>query len=221
MKIIINWSNMKTFNRILTIFYIILYTLEICAQPRVITDVNITNIEQDKDQIILDIYNASSDTIYLFDSYLHESLPISKYLHRYNYRYNEYKLSFLPLLPYLSVDLSDTYISTNNKILYKGQILYHFIPIYPFGSHKIKLPINALFVNEYVDDINPWQFTKFDKSIEFKNRFMQIPQIIILEFAIYLKLKWLTNQHAYYFNEVEFNNEALSYHILRIPINTN
>lgn len=51
--------------------------------------------------------NSDNDTFYLFNSYLKDGLENAKYLKRFDKKNKQCKISFLPLITYLTTDRTD------------------------------------------------------------------------------------------------------------------
>lgn len=168
------------------------------------------------DSLTIGIFNSSEqDTLYLFDSYLVPDLLYSKYLHRYNKKNQECKLSFLPLLPYLSFQKSSPIIIGQNRIVNYFQIIYSFQIIPPNSLIEIQFP-NNIFDTKYIKDFKAEELSKFDK-VKIKNISQPKCKNQIIEFAIYDDISFF-NEQDFYFNEKIFNEKALSYKLLRILI---
>jgi hypothetical protein len=167
------------------------------------------------------ITNNSPDTLFLFDSYLNEELYGSRYLHRYDKKAKRCKLSFLPLLPYLSPRYRDVVILGGEKIANKGQIIFHFKAIPPNETYAVSIPKDFFHSREYVDEVYPQKYSKFDRRIKFRSRKRNRCDDVLVEFAIYKSVDLLKSENAYYFDELAFNEQALSYDILSITIEPN
>ncbi len=170
---------------------------------------------------IIEIRNFSLDTIYLFDSYLSSDLITSKYLHRYNTNQKKCKLSLLPLIPYLSVNLSDVIILGKEKIIKKNKTLYSFTPIYPKSMIKVKIPVNALEMNYKILDFDVKTKGSFE-DIYFKNvKYTESKcSDIIIELAIYKNINLLNSKEAYYLNSEDFAIQSIAFEILEVPISS-
>jgi len=175
--------------------------------------------------ISIDIINASEDTLYLFNSYLHDSYTASKFLHKVDVQDSIYKISFLPILPYLGVKTSDVINLSENKISTPFQILYDFIVLPPQTYYEAKIRLATLFkhLNEKenaVTDYNAYSLNKYDRKTKFS--FVTVSSLIgyqiKVEFAYYKNVSLLCNQNAYYTNEFDFNKQAKSFKILSLPI---
>ncbi len=179
------------------------------------------------DCIVFEFTNESSDSLYLFDSYLNEVTVLLKesvcdsikYLHRYDKEQRQCKFSFLPFLPYLSVQCTDLVVLGEDRFIRKGQILYHFSLISPKSKLSVVIPRNAFYSKKYVKDVSLKGFSIFDKGIKFENVLPPKCGRMIVEFAIYQKIDLLISADVYYLDEVSFNEQALSYEIFSISIN--
>ena len=186
----------------------------------------ILNVSNDTDgNVVFEFINQANDSLYLFDSYLdgtysiiNEDLYGSKYLHRYDMKLKECKLSFLPILPFLSVNYTDVVVAGENKLIRKGQILYHFKPIPPQSCIQIAVPRKVFYSKEYVKEITLKDYSKFDSTIKFKDVIPKRCQRIKVEFAIYKDVSLLTSYDAFYFDELNFNKQALSYEVFSVSM---
>ena len=177
------------------------------------------------DTVYVSLNNKGLDTLYLFNSYLEmnpeydrygtEPLWESEYLHRFDKGLNEYKLSFLPIIPYLSVRYSDVAIHGKSRIVHRWQLLYGFKTIFPNDSIQISIPKSAFVQELYVKDVPIKQFGKNDK-ISFEKIQVRQPKTISLEFALYRSIDLLRSTDAYYFNEADFDEQAKSYEVMTI-----
>lgn len=164
------------------------------------------------------IINTHTDTIYLFDSYLVDDLVYSKYLHRTDKKKKMCKVSFVPIIPYLSVEKADVVILGKERIIMKDQVLYSFRIIPPKTYFCIKIN-RSVFENivENILDFDTKKFTKFDNP-----RFKTVSEVKctkrLLEFAFFNDISLLADKKAYYLNEFNFNKQAQSYEILSINL---
>jgi len=172
-----------------------------------------------------EIINNSTDSLFLFDSYFNEEttaiinkIPNAKYLHRFDTKSKQCKLSFLPLLPFLSVDKTDVIVFGENSVVRKGQILFHFKIISPQSKTVIKLPKESFYQTNFIKEIYPKKLSKFDNKINVKDIYNTKCKYIIVEFAVYKNIDIFRNKDAYYYDEFNFNTQALSYKIISIPV---
>lgn len=184
------------------------------------------SFEEKNNSIELHIVNTTKDTLYLFNSYFSEMFYSSKYLHRIKKKKKEYIISFLPLVPYLSTISTDKQIINANRIIQKGQVLYNFVKLIPQTYFTIEIPYNSLFKNinnkknVVCASVFQEKLNKFDK-VKFKyfsSRKLKGIFELLFEFAIYDKVNLLCESSSYYLDETNFNTQANSYTILRIPI---
>lgn len=160
-------------------------------------------------------FNVSQDTLYLFDSYICNDFYKSKWLHRYSRNRNLLKLSFLPLVPFLSVHYTDKLIIGERRLINKWQVLYHFTPIPPRGKIRVNLPLEVFKTYDYVIDIDMKQLSIFQDDIKFKRRRIKKLTDIAIEFAFYDQIN-LLNSESFYKNEFKSGEQALNYNILEI-----
>lgn len=182
-------------------------------------------VNESNDCMSFEFINKSDDSLYLFDSYLNEILILSeenlydtKYLHRYDRKTKKCKFSFLPFLPYLSVQYTDLAAIGENRFVRKGQIVYHFSLIPPKGKLNIVIPKKFFYSTKYVKDMSLEKISIFDKGINFDDILKKGCSQIIVEFAIYKNIDLLTSIDSYYLDEIGFNKQALSYEIFSILI---
>ena len=64
----------------------------------------------------------------------------------------------------------------------------------------------------------PQKISKFD-TIEFSEIQYEKCDTIVVEFALYKNIDLLISKDAYYFDEFNFNDQALSYTILSVSVN--
>jgi hypothetical protein len=163
------------------------------------------------------ITNTLKDTIFLFDSYLINDLIDSKYLHRMDKENKICKISFIPIIPYLSVEKTDAIIIGKERIVRRNQVLYSFKAIPPKRRLCIKIIRDAFNKNDLVEDFNAKKFTKFDNP-----KFTTLTDVrcvnTFIEFAFYKDISLLSNIKSYYLDEFNFNNQAQAYKILSAPL---
>ena len=169
-----------------------------------------------ENNFIVEISNCTSDTIYLFDSYLHPGLIKSKYLYRYNADANECRLSTLPLIPYLSVKLSDVIILGEEKIIKKYKNLYSFTSITPYSKVNLEIPIDEFNTNYGILDFDVKTKGSFDEIDFEKVKTEKVCSDIILELAIYKDVSLLLSKQAYYFEPEEFDEQAKLFNTFKI-----
>lgn len=134
------------------------------------------------DTVYVTLNNNRLDTLYLFNSYLEmnpeydcfgtEPFWESEYLHRFDKESNQYKLSFLPIIPYLSVRFNDVAIHGKSRIVHKWQLLYGFKTLFPNDSILIRIPKLAIEQKLYVEDVPIKDFGK-NNEIRFKKNSCQ------------------------------------------------
>lgn len=183
-------------------------------------------LDKNDSNITIHITNNSSDTIYLFDSYIvkdPENLWTSEYLYRYNKRSKTDIISFIPLIPYLGPCYrGDRWYFGNIRIVKSGKVLWHFQTIAPLSSIKISLPAEILSYAHKYYDINETNNNKFEKGLNFRERkILSQSQNKIIEFAIYKEVELLLDREAYYYNEFKYNEQAINFIKLTISIDNN
>ncbi|MFV0332061.1 MAG: hypothetical protein ACK5KL_19915, partial [Dysgonomonas sp.] len=211
------------------IFVFILFSFSLWGQNSLIEDKKSQTYLQDrynneiyvnkrivKNDFIIEICNNTSDTIYLFDSYLTPELIKSKYIHRYNADVEKCKLSTLPLIPYLSVKLSDVIILGKDKIVKRYKTLYSFTPINPHCEIKLAIPLDVLNNNYKILDFEVKDKGSFDEIFFESINIDQKCSNIIIELAIYQKIDLLVSKEAYYLDSEKFEEQAKSFDVLAI-----
>ena len=174
----------------------------------------------DNKEACISLINTSNDTVYVFSSYLEKEYCMSEYLHRYAMKDKTYKLSFLPLLPYLSPKFSDNIVDEPSKIISYSQINFCFIPIPPKDTVDIYIPKEALVSQRYMRDVCAERKNKFD-SIKWKKwKKERTDNLIHVEFAIYKDVSFAEPDN-YYLDEYWAAEKALDYSIVVFEIALN
>ncbi|MDH6310475.1 hypothetical protein M2451_004019 [Dysgonomonas sp. PFB1-18] len=221
-------------NTLILAIILFIFSFQVKAQVN-ISNINLSQhsdslisilVNTNKDVFEFELINNTSDSLYLFDSYLNENafsdieqLYNARYLHRFDRKENQCKLSFLPLIPYLSVERNDLYIIGENRLIRKGQILYSFKSILPHSKLCIKIPKESFYQEKYIKEVDTKKMSKFDKKMKIKNIDGVKCDNIVVEFAVYKNINIINNFEAYYYNEFEFNEQVLSYSIISVLIN--
>jgi hypothetical protein len=180
---------------------------------------------EDATGLTFKVVNTTDKSVYLFSSYFPEMFHSSKYIHRLNKKDKTYRVSFLPLIPYLSTKPTDKIILGSDRIISKGQVLYNFVKMLPQTYHEIKVSYDNLFMNVEKEnnltcDFEASEKGKFDK-IKFKNLStdkLKGKYKLFFEFATYYQVDVLCSQAAYYLNEFEFDKQAKSFRKLSVPL---
>lgn len=166
------------------------------------------------------IKNPLTDTVYLFDSYLLDDLIYSKYLHRIDKPNRVHKISFIPIIPYLSVEKSDVIVLGKERIVKRNQVLYGFKTIPPKTYLRIKINYKIFNNDENIVDFDAKKMSKFDNVIFENERTIDtIRYSKCVEFAIYKNVSLLTSKKSYYLDEFNFNWQAQSFIIISCIIN--
>jgi hypothetical protein len=207
------------------------FFIQLNAQTNQCDSLFVQFIGEKENDFEFEIINNSKDTLYLFDSYLFDrderiigtyldgkEMQRSKYLHRYDKKTKQCKLSFLPLLPFLSVRHNDLIVLGGNKVAHIGQVLYHFRLIPPNSKNAIVISKSAFYSEDYVKEVYPQKISKFD-TIKFRKSKHTKCDTVIVEFALYKNIDLLNSKDAYYFDEFNFNEQALSYIVLSVSVN--
>lgn len=158
------------------------------------------------------LYNNTSDTVYLFNSYIDSMFYRAKYLHHYDKRKHKHTISFLPIFPYIGVKYSDLVTLGANRLVKQNQVLYAFTEILPSKSVVIHFSNDLLKPQGFVkgiDLINIDRYSKFKyKTLKYKNINIDVT---VVQFAIYQNINLLNNETSFYLDEFNFNRESKSY----------
>lgn len=178
----------------------------------------------DLNTVEVTVYNNSNSPAYLFDSYLKGGLYRSKYLHRYNEEDNTYKLSLIPLLPYLTVEYSHPIVEklqSLGRVINYGEVTFGFQTIEPQSNYSFTIFVKDIIDSPFVYDIDlknidylpPRQLFRESKTIE-------NPHVssVTLELAIYKNINVLINNNAYHFDCYNYNQKAKDYKIISIVL---
>ncbi len=171
--------------------------------------------------LLVRIINSSDRSRFLFSAYFDSKYHSSKYLHRIDKGLGKYKLSFLPLIPYLSTKPTDKQIIGYERIVNKGQILYVFVEFVPNSYYELEIDYNSFDLEGYlVCDFKPKESSKF-KPIKFKylkSNKLKNELHLEFEFAVYQDVGLLCKESAYYLEEYEFNSQAKAFEIVSVPV---
>ncbi|OOQ58394.1 hypothetical protein [Mucilaginibacter pedocola] len=179
---------------------------------------------KDSNYLILNVINNREDTFYLFDSYLKKDYYSSRHLHRIDTKKGIYKISFLPIIPFLTTELSD--VIKNDPLFKKGQITYHFTQLLPNSIFEIKIPIkellrNSELLNNVIKDYDVRQLNKYSKSNYeevFSNNLRNTLYKFQIELAVYRSVELLCKKGAYYYQEEEFDRQSKDFELLSVDI---
>lgn len=185
--------------------------------------ISVSLIEK-SDSVKFVLYNDNEHPLWLFDSYLDprygKVLFQSQYLHRLERKTNQFKLSFLPITPWLFIKYSDLIIRDERTIRSVGQVLYHFRQIMGKDSMTISIPKEAFLCKEYVIDKPLVKYHNYDsvRRVKFRTttRSPQQPYRTV-EFAMYRSLEGI-NETNYYFHEGIFDDAVKGYDVLAVTI---
>lgn len=171
-----------------------------------------------KDSLSISFYNTTADTIYLFNSYFSNDISTSKFLYRINKKENKRKISFLPLVPYLSTKYSDNII-IQNRVMSNYQVVYNFAKIPP--NYKYEFCVKILDyknLNTLVKDFNLASLNKFQPIKKIKI-LKVVPSLNFeIELAYYKNVNLLCNKNDYFLKELEFNTQAKSFEVIKIKL---
>lgn len=180
-----------------------------------------------EDSVYVAIHNDSQDTVCLFTGYIHSRASQSKYskvdmmlyLHRYVTELGQYKLSFVPLKPFIQY----TSHMPVSKIGYEDEpnwpLTYEFALIAPHDMFIYPISIASILKKEYIEDFHPENFpfynilaiekgnqTYLGKHAEYKPYINKLKisrapdrdkDWIIIEFAIYTQWNLMVNPYSF------------------------
>ncbi|MBR5908211.1 MAG: hypothetical protein IKZ50_07490 [Bacteroidales bacterium] len=182
-------------------------------------------VNYNKDSIIIDLFNNNSDTSYIFSSYYYDSL-ISKYLydaplfHRYNAKQNVYKLSLLPILPFMSTRSTDRVVLKKElRVKTKGQILFDFITLPPHSRCQLTFEKDRVFSGVFIKDFEVEFISCYDHLLI--DDCLITPcntDLIYLELAIYKDVNKIYSSDFRYLSENDYDLYAKQYIVLKIPL---
>lgn len=180
--------------------------------------------DADSSGITVSIYNTTKDTLYIFNSYIQNQIAGSKYIHRVDTKNRVYKVSFLPLVPYVFTTYSD--VITADPVIGHQQVVYDFFKLPPNSQQDIRLSYSDLFKNRnyknnVMKDFDVKKLHKYTKKLPQKfytTTGLKGKYKLQLEFAVYKSVNLLCNQSAYYMQEFDFDQQAKDFKILAVPI---
>lgn len=199
--------------RLLPLLLMLFYCININAQLSIVK-----KGELDHTTFYASLANETKDTLYVFDSYFQGKKRIdSPVFYHFNKKKNTCTITFLPLVPYLTVSTkSDHIILGPNSYVNYGQYQYHFAKVSPSDTITIYLnPYGADF--PCCKEVNLRKYTKFDKKIKFKITELPYSYKLNCQIAVYKDISYLLSDEYFYNREIEFNNQALSYEFITIP----
>lgn len=175
--------------------------------------------------ITVTIINTTDDTLFVFSSYLQQQFLGSKYLHRIDFCSKQYKLSMLPIIPYVFTKYSDNVATSEEAILGNHQIVYDFIKFLPNSKRELEFKYSDIFRNrsDYNNVIKDFNIKLFNKNSKIPIKVFTTKKIsgkfdFSIEFAVYKTIDLLCNQTAYYTNEFEFDKQSKNFNVLSIPV---
>lgn len=178
------------------------------------------------DNLVFTFSNSSKDTLFLFSTYFDNQYLSSKYLHRIDKECKTYKLSFLPLLPYIAAYLTDKIILYNeNKIIMEGQTLYQFVKIGPMETFTLNLPYSKLFLHkdEKNNAVKDFSFEKVDKRAikQLSLRRLKGKYCLSFEFALYKKVDLLLSRDLYINGGIKTYEQSKDFETVKVAVNLN
>ena len=211
---------MNPLYRIFPILFICLSCFTSQSQTRSIS----VSLIEESDSVKFVLLNNTEHPLWLFDSYLDpkygDVLFQSPYLHRVERKANQFKLSFLPVTPWLSVKYSDLIIRNEKTLRYPGQVIYHFRQMAGKDAIEVSVPKDAFFCEEYVIDKSLLQYHSYDfaRRVKFRTTARRPQESFrTVEFAVFQSLEGI-NETNYYFNGRVFDDAVKGYDILAVTI---
>jgi len=181
--------------------------------------------KEDTAAITITIINTTKDTLYIFNSYLQQQFISSKYIHRIDLHKRLYKVSFLPIVPYVFTKYSDVIITKDAAIIGNHQVVYDFFKLPPNSNQEIELKYQQLFNsrNKNNNASKDYDVKKLNKNSKISTNFYTTNKLtgkynLIFEFAVYKSVDLLCKQSAYYLQEYKFDKQSKNFKILIVPV---
>ena len=181
--------------------------------------------KDDTSAIRLTIINTTKDTLYMFNSYLYEQFLGSKYLHRIDLNKKQYKVSLLPLVPYVYTKYSDVVVISDEAIIGNHQIVYDFFKLPPNSTQEIEFKYRDLFKNKNKSNnvSKDYNVKLLNKNSKISKSFYTTSKLagkynLTFEFAVYKSVDLLCKQTAYYLQEYKIDKQSKNFKILSVPI---
>lgn len=181
----------------------------------------LTYSETDLD-LKLTISNFKKDTIYIFSTYFDSIFYNSPNLHRFDKSIKNYKISFLPLLPYLRLVTTDLIRTNSEDRTLDNQNSYSFIVIPPNFNYTLNFPFVYLLPNLVTTDfdlknvqLSRYSLFEFGKKIKklSLNKINSI-QSVSFEFSYYSDISFICETSNLYLETDQFRNKALQFNTL-------
>ena len=210
-------------NTLRRIFPILLICLSCFTGRSQIRNISVSLCEE-SDSVKFVLHNNAGQPLWLFDSYLDpkygDVLFQSPYLHRVDRKTNRFKLSFLPVSPWLSLNHSDLIIRNRETIRYPGQVVYHFRKMAEKDSLEVAIPKEAFLCEEYVIDrpLTKYHYYDAPHKVKFRTATRRPQQSSrTVEFALFQSLNGI-NENNYYYNWLIFDEAVKGYGVLAVTI---
>lgn len=185
------------------------------------------------DTVDIRLTNISDKTILLFDGYFldrerdfHYVVLVDDILYRYNPHKDIFKISFLPLVQYLTYVPWDVIVIGRGRVTRGFQVLYSFRPIKQGETICISLPFKFPRADTWIEDIdtrdyNVWEARGKATVTKIKKSEKQISQTenpeVCMEFALYCDTTGLSIDD-FFSNTGRFNNRVKCFKTLCIPL---
>jgi hypothetical protein len=183
---------------------------------------------QDTATITVNIINTTKDTLYIFNSYFQSQFLNSKYLHRIIQQKKTYKVSFLPIIPYVFTKYSDVVVTTDEALIGNHQVVYDFYKLPPNSSQQIEFSYQELFKNRNKSNnvSKDYDVKKLNKNSRPSQSFYTTSKLkgkyhFEFEFAVYKSVYLLCNQTAYYLQEYKFDKQSKDFKVITVPAKIN
>lgn len=139
------------------------------------------------DSIYVNVVNPTKDTLYLFDSYF--QYADDPHLHRLIDESGEVQLSLVPMPCYVGWQ---PHRITDNLLLCRGGLTYHFQILVPTSSQIVAIPKACLYQKEYFLDFDADSY--FYNGIDFSLPQQVETKILTIVMAIFHDVQNLTTE---------------------------
>jgi hypothetical protein len=173
----------------------------------------------DTQYVKIKIINNTPDTYYLFSTYLTNNYITNTYLHRIDSSKKTYKLSFAPLIPYLTCEECETanYIDgeKEEKILSPTRNKIEFIELKAHHEFIFSLKAQNILTRSVVVNFDIKKYKDYTRTalIQSKRTFDNFKYYdVIIEFALYKTIKEIKEyKNVKIFQNTTVNNALKEY----------
>ena len=173
-------------------------------------------IKDDGIDVVFTLRNDTSENLYLFDSYIKEEYSKDYFLHRYERKSNQFKLSFLPIAPFLT-EIQSHHI---RPFSVSGCHSYHFMDIRSLEKVQIRISKSAISKVDYIIDMKSlygWS----RRVVEPKKTKRHPDGYITVEFAIYDDVRRINTWPHTLMDIVKREHQKRNYRIFSITLDVN